>query len=910
MAMVKEIMGQRMVEAFCSDVSRCSSQPNRFCIKKQKTVSILPTFSELKTMLQLPAPYSQPPFIKLDESSKRDLALNPMSVTITGTITIKNSDITDHKEMMAMMLQHFGTFKNALHERGIIVLQLVSTEIDPRTMEPKLSNPVELEWLKCYKVGAERSTYKVEFEIDSDFGFPVAITVTNKYDKEIFLEGFSIEGVVDIACNSWIQPEKVHPEERVFFSNKAYLPCHTPAGLKKLRKEELKQLRGNGKGVRRGCERVYDYDVYNDLGNPDKGQEHVRPILGTRDYPCPRRCRTGRPHATTDEKYESPINSSVESYVPRDEAFEGVRKEALDVEKLKGATRNLIPFIRTCITKCGNFKQLSDVQQIYKRKHVDKMKPENVTTTKWPLPMNMMSKIQNDVEEYFKFDTPRIINGGNCCCIKDEELGRQALAGINPLSIKRLETFPPVSDLDPSIYGAQKSALKEEHIISHLDGMPVQQAMAEKKLFMLDYHDAYLPFLNGINAREDRKAYATRTILYLTRLGTLKPIAIELSLPESKQVLTPPLDATSHWLWQIAKAHVCSNDAGVHQLVHHWLRTHACMEPFIIAAHRQLSAMHPVFKLLKPHLKHTLQINALAREALINEGGIIETDFSSGKYSTEIISAAYKDWWRFDMEALPADLIRRGLAEPDPTHPHGLRLLIEDYPYANDGLLIWFALENLVRTYVNYYYSDRIMVRSDSELQSWYSEVTNVGHADHANASWWPTLSTPSDLTSILTTLIWVASVQHSAVNFGQYPLGGYVPMRSPHMKKLLPKEDDLEYKEFLEDPEGYLLSCLPNMFETTKFLAVVNILSQHSPDEEYMGQRKDLSDWTGDPEIIKAFYEFSMDIKRIEKEIDKRNKDTTRRNRCGAGIPPYELLVASSAPGVTGRGVPNSISI
>lgn len=131
MAMVKEIMGQRMVEAFCSDVSRCSSQPNRFCIKRQKTVSLLPTFSELKTMLQLPAPYSQPSFIKLDESSKRDLALNPMSVTITGTITIKNSDITDHKEMMAMMLQHFGTFKNALHERGIIVLQLVSTEIDP-----------------------------------------------------------------------------------------------------------------------------------------------------------------------------------------------------------------------------------------------------------------------------------------------------------------------------------------------------------------------------------------------------------------------------------------------------------------------------------------------------------------------------------------------------------------------------------------------------------------------------------------------------------------------------------------------------------------------------------------------------------------------------------------------------------
>lgn len=117
------------------------------------------------------------------------------------------------------------------------------------------------------------------------------------------------------------------------------------------------------------------------------------------------------------------------------------------------------------------------------------------------------------------------------------------------------------------------------------------QAMAEKKLFILDYHDAYLPFLNGINAHEDRKAYATRTILYLTRLGTLKPIAIELSLSQeesSKQVLTPPLDATSHWLWQIAKAHVCSNDSGVHQLVHHWYATqqtfivHVCIQFTIV----------------------------------------------------------------------------------------------------------------------------------------------------------------------------------------------------------------------------------------------------------------------------------------------------------------------------------------
>lgn len=251
------------------------------------------------------------------------------------------------------------------------------------------------------------------------------------------------------------------------------------------------------------------------------------------------------------------------------------------------------------------------------------------------------------------------------------------------------------------------------------------------------------------------------------------------------------------------------------------------------------------------------------------------------------------------------------MAEPDPTQPYGLKLHIEDYPYANDGLLMWFALENLIRTYVNYYYRDGLMVRSDTELQAWYKEAVNVGHADHQYANWWPSLSTPSDLTSILTTLIWLASVQHSAVNFGQYPFGGYVPMRPPTMKRLLPNEEDPEeYKEFVKDPEGYILSSLPNLFETTKFLAVVNILSQHPSDEEYIGQRKDLSDWAGDPQIVEAFYKFSTELKRIEKEIEKRNNDPKRKNRCGAGIPPYELLIASSGPGVTSRGVPNSISI
>ena len=82
-------------------------------------------------------------------------------------------------------------------------------------------------------------------------------------------------------------------------------------------------------------------------------------------------------------------------------------------------------------------------------------------------------------------------------------------------------------------------------------------------------------------------------------------------------------------------------------------------EPYVIATNRQLSVMHPIYRLLHPHFRYTMEINALAREALINAGGTIETSFSLGKYSMELSSAAYDLEWQFDMQALPADLIRR-----------------------------------------------------------------------------------------------------------------------------------------------------------------------------------------------------------------------------------------------------------
>lgn len=69
-----------------------------------------------------------------------------------------------------------------------------------------------------------------------------------------------------------------------------------PAPLRKYREEELKALRGDGKGELKFGDRVYDYALYNDLGHPGKGSQFARPILGgSIEYPYPRRGRTSRP---------------------------------------------------------------------------------------------------------------------------------------------------------------------------------------------------------------------------------------------------------------------------------------------------------------------------------------------------------------------------------------------------------------------------------------------------------------------------------------------------------------------------------------------------------------------------------------------------------------------------------------
>ncbi|KAJ9685776.1 hypothetical protein PVL29_017755 [Vitis rotundifolia] len=793
-----------------------------------------------------------------------------------------------------------------------LLLELVSVEVDSGT-------GLEKGTIKGYahKVRHEQEEviYESELIVPASFGEVGAILVENEHHKEMFLNNIVLDGLpngpIHINCNSWVHSKFDNPKKRIFFTNKSYLPDDTPSGLKKLREMEMENLRGNGKGECKTSDRIYDYDTYNDLGDPDDSEDLARPILGGKDHPYPRRCRTGRPSCKKDPLSEKRSNSV---YVPRDEAFEEVKQMTFSTKTLKSVLHALLPQveIRLLDPHLG-FPYFTAIDSLF-QEGVPLPKSKNFFQSIIP----RLVKTIAEGGDILLFETPAIIDRDKFAWFRDEEFSRQTLAGLNPYSLQLVTEWPLKSKLDPEIYGPPESLITAELIEREIKGvMTIDEALKQKKMFILDYHDLLLPYVNKVREIEGTTLYGSRTLFFLTMDGTLRPLAIELTRPpvgdkpQWKQVFTPGWDGTSCWLWRLAKAHVCAHDSGYHQLVVHWLRTHCCTEPYIIAANRQLSAMHPIYRLLHPHFRYTMEINALARESLINAGGIIESCFSPGKYAIELSSAAYDQLWRFDMEALPADLIRRGMAVEYPTAEHGLKLTIKDYPFANDGLVLWDAIKQWVRDYVNHYYPDPSLVESDKELQAWWTEVRTKGHADKKDEPWWPVMKTPEDLIHVLTTIIWVTAGHHAAVNFGQYAYAGYFPNRPTIARTNLPTEDpsDGEFKNFLHKPEIALLKCFPSQIQATKVMAVLDVLSSHSPDEEYLGDQMEPS-WIENPIIKAAFERFNGRLKELEGIIDGRNTNLNLKNRTGAGVVPYELLKPFSKPGVTGMGVPNSISI
>jgi arachidonate 15-lipoxygenase len=339
----------------------------------------------------------------------------------------------------------------------------------------------------------------------------------------------------------------------------------------------------------------------------------------------------------------------------------------------------------------------------------------------------------------------------------DENFAIMRVAGWNPAVIERLDALPKNFPFTDKLF-RNHPLFKNDSIAS---------ALKEKRLFMTDYKALEI-LQNGNQPNGEKYCYSPIALFAIDKSEKkLRPVAIQCGQdPKEFPIFTPQ---SSEWSWKMAKSVVNSADGNHHELVTHLSRTHLYLEPFVVATYRQLSARHPLFRLLVPHFQGTIFINYLAKAKLIAPGGGVDYLLSGTIASDAGVAVQSVLDLKFNESFFPVSLKKRKVDDP---------AFLEYYPYRDDGLLVWTAIENWVKSYLKVFYQHKEDITQDFELQLWAKEVSSLtgGRVKDFGEDGNGKLETLDYLVLAATQIIFTASAGHSSVNFPQRELMLYAP--------------------------------------------------------------------------------------------------------------------------------------
>jgi len=356
-------------------------------------------------------------------------------------------------------------------------------------------------------------------------------------------------------------------------------------------------------------------------------------------------------------------------------------------------------------------------------------------------------------QEYFNhFERPPLVRLLNSApWERDRAFAWQRLAGVNPMVIRNVTRLPDHFPVTEAHYAAAIPG-----------GDTLAAAAAEGRLFLADY-----VALEGAatGTTSGRPKYMTAPLaLFAVPSGAtaLMPVAIQCTQTpgEHAPVFTP----RDGFRWRMAQAFVQTADANLHEAVEHLGRTHLVMGAVCMGMRRQLAASHPLRVLLEPHVELTFAINDDARGGLIGRGGVVDRIMGGTIEATLGALKAGMDGFSLQ-DAAP----RRALAARGVLDPAGL----PEYPYREDAVPVWDAINGFVRGYVELYYVLDADVAGDMELRAWTDELGSErgGRLRHLRP-----VNTLEELIELITNVLFIASAQHAALNFSQFPYMGCVP--------------------------------------------------------------------------------------------------------------------------------------
>ena len=340
----------------------------------------------------------------------------------------------------------------------------------------------------------------------------------------------------------------------------------------------------------------------------------------------------------------------------------------------------------------------------------------------------------------------------------NDSFAEQRLSGANPLVIRLLDKADPRAKVLQSIpsFDANFEPL-----------FKVSQELDAGNIYVTDYTGTDSNYrgpsqVQGGSYEKGRKFLPKPLAFFRWKpagigdRGKLSPVAIQLN----DKVYTPFEKNPLNWLF--AKFCVQIADANHHEMSSHLCRTHFVMEPIAIGTARHLADNHPLSLLLRPHFLFMLTNNHLGQERLINRGGPVDQLLAGTlEESMALVKDAYASWNINDF-AFPQEIINRGMDK------------IPHYPYRDDGMLVWDAIQIFVIGYLNHFYPTNDAIAGDIELQAWAKELSDP---QGGNVKGMPNqIRTVDELIKIITTVIFICGPQHSAVNFPQYEYMAFTP--------------------------------------------------------------------------------------------------------------------------------------
>ena len=426
---------------------------------------------------------------------------------------------------------------------------------------------------------------------------------------------------------------------------------------------------------------------------------------------------------------------------------------------------------------------------------------------------------------------------------RDDEFGRQRLAGLNPTIIRRFDEVP------------DKFPVTDELLDGLLaPGETIESAIAARRLYWCDY-----AILDGISVKEGRYLAHPIVLYYVEPDSRLMPVAIQLyQSPDKGPIFTPRDDPE---LWLTVRSFAQSADAQVHEVIEHLLHGHLIVEIFDIAMHRTLPDAHPIHKLLAPHLEFTMAVNESARTQMLAPGGPIDRTMAIGaKGAFELMARAWWERWDYEQHNIPLDLERRGVDDPD---------ALPNYHWRDDALKLWAIIGRYAGAMVHHFYQTDADVAQDWEIQAFHREMRDPRGGNVRNLPGgevgFPDRAT---LIEFLTQMIYMASAGHAAVNNGQYDYYGFVPNTPGAIYMPPPRSKDLDYTE------EALARAMPPFKAASVQILMVRLLSRRT--EMPIG-RFHTGFFAGTQSVLPIVAEFRRELHELQREIEARNESLER---------------------------------